>query len=208
MSLFITLEGIEGSGKSTQIKLLKKALSKKGHRLVLTREPGGTLIGDQIRHILLTPKNKIMIPLCELLLYEACRAQHVQEKIHPALKAGKVVISDRYFDASTVYQGAARKLPKNLVKNLNQIAIQGIKPHLTFILDCPVSMGLGRMKKRYRSAKQIDRIELEKKSFHEKIRKGYLQLSKKEPKRVKVIDATQSPKDIHKDILKWVSKKI
>ena len=156
MSRFITLEGVEGSGKTTQILLLKKALRKKGLKVILTREPGGTPIGDQIRRILLDRKNKKMTALTELLLYEAGRAQHVSEKIRPALKQNKIVISDRYYDASTAYQGAARSLPPALVKNLNQIAAQGVKPDLTFILDLPVSVGLSRMKKRYSSSKKID----------------------------------------------------
>ena len=208
MSRFITLEGVEGSGKTTQILLLKKALRKKGLKVILTREPGGTPIGDQIRRILLDRKNKKMTALTELLLYEAGRAQHVSEKIRPALKQNKIVISDRYYDASTAYQGAARSLPPALVKNLNQIAAQGVKPDLTFILDLPVSVGLSRMKKRYCSSKKIDRIELEKEAFHKKIRQGYLKLAKKEPGRIKVIDANQTPKDIHTEIMQWIQSKI
>ena len=208
MSRFITLEGVEGSGKTTQILLLKKALRKKGLKVILTREPGGTPIGDQIRRILLDRKNKKMTALTELLLYEAGRAQHVSEKIRPALKQNKIVISDRYYDASTAYQGAARSLPPALVKNLNQIAAQGVKPDLTFILDLPVSVGLSRMKKRYSSSKKIDRIELEKEAFHKKIRQGYLKLAKKEPGRIKVIDANQTHKDIHTEIMQWIQSKI
>ena len=141
MSLFITFEGGEGSGKTTQINLLKKVLQKKDHHVLITREPGGTTIGDQIRHILLDPKNKKMVPLTELLLYEAGRSQHVQEKILAALKKNIVVISDRYADASTVYQGYARKLSSNLVSKLNAIATSDLKPDLTIILDCPPKDG-------------------------------------------------------------------
>lgn len=208
MSLFITFEGIEGSGKTTQITLLKKALQKKGYSVLITREPGGTVIGDQIREVLLKRQNKKLVPLAELLLYEASRAQHVQEKIKPALQKGKVVISDRYSDASTVYQGVARALSTGLTDQLNRIATQNLKPHLTFILDCPVKTGLKRLLRRTISRTQFDRIEQEKISFHQKVRQGYLRLAKKEPHRVKVIDATGSAKKIHGDILKQVLKKL
>ncbi|HBQ21780.1 MAG: dTMP kinase [Deltaproteobacteria bacterium GWA2_38_16] len=205
MSLFITFEGGEGSGKTTQINLLKKVLQKKDHHVLITREPGGTTIGDQIRHILLDPKNKKMVPLTELLLYEAGRSQHVQEKILAALKKNIVVISDRYADASTVYQGYARKLSSNLVSKLNAIATSDLKPDLTIILDCPPKDGLKRVKE---SRHRFDRIEKEKKSFHDAIRKGYLKLAKSEPRRVKIVNALGSKKEIHEQILKLVFKKI
>ena len=207
MSLFITFEGIEGSGKTTQITLLKKALQKKGYSVLMTREPGGTMIGDQIREVLLKRQNKKLVPLAELLLYEASRAQHVQEKIQPALKKRKIVISDRYSDATTVYQGVARALSTDLTDKLNRIATQNLKPHLTLILDCPVQMGLGRVLKRV-SSFHLDRIEQEKISFHQKVRQGYLRLAKKEPHRVKVINASGPAKQIHSNILKQVLKKI
>lgn len=204
MSLFITFEGGEGSGKSTQIKLLKKALQKKGYTVFFTREPGGTVIGDQIRHILLDTKNKKMVPLTELLLYEAGRAQHVEEVIRPALKKRKIVISDRFFDATTVYQGVARHLNSSLVQNLNRIATGGLKPDLTIILDIPVGAGLKRIQK---GRHALDRIEVEKQSFHEAVRKGYLKLAKAEPKRVKIINALASVEEIHKNILNIVERK-
>lgn len=207
MSLFITFEGIEGSGKTTQITLLKKALQKKGYSVLITREPGGTVIGDQIREVLLKRQNKKLVPLAELLLYEASRAQHVQEKIKPALQKGKMVISDRYSDASTVYQGVARALSTGLTDQLNRIATQNLKPHLTLVLDCPVHMGLKRVVQRT-SSSHLDRIEQEKISFHQKVRQGYLRLAKKEPHRVKVIDTTGSTEKIHGDILKQVLKKL
>ncbi|MBI3017457.1 MAG: dTMP kinase [Deltaproteobacteria bacterium] len=207
MSLFITFEGIEGSGKTTQITLLKKALQKKGYSVLITREPGGTVIGDQIREVLLKRQNKKLVPLAELLLYEASRAQHVQEKIQPALKKRKIVISDRYSDATTVYQGVARALSTELTDKLNRIATENLKPHLTLVLDCPVHMGLGRVLKRT-SSSHLDRIEQEKISFHRKVRQGYLRLAKKEPHRVKVIDASGPAKQIHSNILQQVLKKI
>src|SRR3989338_1666436 len=207
MSLFITFEGIEGSGKTTQITLLKKALQKKGYSVLITLEPVGTVIGDQIREVLLKRQNKKLVPLAELLLYEASRAQHVQEKIQPAIKKRKIVISDRYSDATTVYQGVARSLSTDLTDKLNRIATENLKPHLTLVLDCPVQMGLGRVLKRT-SSSHLDRIEQEKISFHQKVRQGYLRLAKKEPRRVKVIDASGTASQIHGDILKQVLKKI
>jgi len=207
MNLFITFEGIEGSGKTTQITLLKKALQKKGYVVLTTREPGGTVIGDQIRNVLLKRQNKKLVPLAELLLYEASRAQHVQEKIWPALKKGKVVISDRYSDATTIYQGIARALSTKLTNHLNRIATQNLKPHLTLILDCPAHVGLKRILKRS-DFSHLDRIEQEKISFHQKVRQGYLRLAKKEPHRVKVIDARGSAQEIHQEILKEVAKKL
>lgn len=203
--LFITFEGGEGSGKSTQIRLLKKALEKRGHPVIVTREPGGTRIADQIRSILLDRNNKEMIPLTELFLYEASRAQHVAEVIQPMLKKGKTVISDRYADATTVYQGYARGLPSGQIHLLNSIATQYLKPGLTILLDCPIRLGFGRLRKLH---KKLDRIEQEKRIFHEKIRRGYLKIAKKEPKRVKVINGTRDPQEVHHDILKLVIKKV
>ncbi len=206
MSLFITFEGQEGSGKTTQIELLKQALQRKKYKVIITREPGGTAIGDQIRHILLDPKNKAMDSLTELLLYEASRAQHVAQVIRPALKRGQIVISDRYADASTVYQGMARQLGTQLVKHLNTIATQGLKPHLTIVLDCPLTMGLSRMKQRTHS--KLDRIEKEEKSFHAKVRHGYLTLAKQEPHRVKIIDGSKTKDEVHQTILNLILKKL
>lgn len=199
MSLFITFEGIEGAGKSTQIRLLEKALKVQKFSVVITREPGGSIIGNQIRKILLDPKNKKLTPLTELLLYEADRAQHVEEIITPALIEKKIVISDRYMDASTVYQGVARKLDDALVAKLNRIATRLLLPDLTIVLDCPPKEGFHRLKKR-----KLDRIEKEKLSFHEEIRRGYLELAKEFPRRVKVINGLQDPKRIHKQILNLI----
>lgn len=208
--LFITFEGGEGSGKSTQIRLLKKTLEKRGHHVIVTREPGGTHIADQIRSILLDRNNKEMIPLTELFLYEASRAQHVAEVIRPHLKKGNIVISDRYADATTVYQGYARGLPSEQIRLLNSIATSGdatqpLKPDLTILLDCPIRLGFGRLRRLH---KRLDRIEQEKRIFHERIRRGYLKIAKKEPKRVKVINGTRDPQEVHHDILKLVIKKM
>ena len=198
---FLTFEGGEGSGKTTQIGLLKKTLAQRGYNVRVTREPGGTFISDRIRDILLHPNHKKMVPLCELFLYEAARVQHVEEVILPLLKKGYIIISDRFSDASTVYQGIARGIPAALVKKLNQIATHYLKPHLTLILDCPVTEGFQRLK---REKRKLDRLEYEKKTFHEKIRHGYLWLAKKEPQRIKMIDATAPRLDIHEKILTLV----
>ena len=203
--LFITIEGIEGAGKTTQIDLLKTALEKRAVKVTVTREPGGTQISDQIRKILLSTKNRRMVPLCELFLYEASRAQHVQEVILPALKRGQIVISDRFYDASWVYQGYVRGISRKWVEKLNLFATGGLEPDLTLILDCPAEKGLARLRSR---KKKLDRLEKERRSFHERVRRGYLLLASSNPHRIKVIDGNRKPKEVHHDILKQVLKKI
>ncbi len=207
--LFITIEGGEGAGKTTQISSLKAALKRSGFKVTITREPGGTKISDQIRQILLSQKNRRMVPLCELFLYEASRAQHVQEVILPALKRGQIVISDRFYDASWVYQGYARggnsRKWRKWVEKLNLFATGGLEPDLTLILDCPVEKGLSRLRSR---KKKFDRLEKERRSFHERVRRGYLLLASSNPHRIRVIDGNRKPKEVHQDILKQVLKKI
>jgi dTMP kinase len=184
--LFITLEGIEGCGKSTQVGLLRVHLAETGFEVVVTREPGGTFIGEKIRHILLDTTNAGMEPMTELLLYEASRSQHVEEKIRPAIEAGKCVISDRFYDASTAYQGFARGIGAPKVMDLNLVATGGKKPDLTIVLDLPVATGLRRL------GQDLDRIEGETVEFHERVRKAYIEIAKIEPERVKIVDATGS----------------
>jgi dTMP kinase len=201
---FITFEGIEGCGKTTQIKLLDEYLRKKGVKTVLSREPGGTKIGDKIRSILLEPEHKEMTPLAELFLYEASRAQHINELIKPAVEAGKVVLCDRFADSSAAYQGAARLLAKELVDELNDIATGEIKPDLTIILDINSEEGLNRALVRGKP----DRFEQEKLDFHDRVRNGYLALAKKEPKRFIVIDGEKTVEEIHKEIISCISSAI
>ena len=193
MSLFITFEGIEGSGKTTQIRRLKRYLTQKGIPCKVTREPGGCPIGEKIRKILLNPDHREMVPLSELFLYEASRAQHVKEVIEPLLAKGVVVLCDRFSDASITYQGYGRKLDLGLVKRLNRLSSQGIKPHVTFLLDCPSDLGLKRAVQRnqVQRKEREERFEREKIQFHHRVRRGYLSLAKKEPHRVKVIDTRQ-----------------
>ncbi|MCD5401163.1 dTMP kinase [candidate division NPL-UPA2 bacterium] len=182
--IFITLEGPEGSGKSTQARKLSNYLEKKGLRTIVSREPGGTEIGQKVRKILLSPTSKGMEALTELFLYLAVRAQHVKEVIKPALSEGKIVISDRFLDATLAYQSYGRGLDRGLVNELNRLVIQGLKPDLTILLDIEIPQGMKRA--RGKSGKG-DRIEQEKTEFHQRVREGYLKLVKEEPERIKRI---------------------
>ncbi len=199
---FITFEGIEGSGKSTQAALLKAFLEEQGLEVLVTREPGGSPIGEQIRHVLLDPGNHGMVPLAELLLYEASRCQHVEAVIRPALERGNAVICDRFFDASTAYQGYARGLGIKMVGELNLVATGGRKPDLTIVLDLPVEMGLRRL------GRNLDRIEREAVEFHERVRQGYLRIAEDEPDRVKVVNAAGTVDDTFSDVKDLVEKLI
>ncbi len=185
---FITLEGVEGSGKTTQMALLHDRLEADGHRVLLTREPGGTPIAEAIRGILLDPANTALSPVAELLLYEAARAQNVAERIRPALEEGRIVICDRFADSTTAYQGAGRVLPRDAVRELHRLATGALWPDLTIVLDLPVEEGL----KRAGAAHTRDRIEREPVEFHERVRREFLRIAESEPRRVKVIDAAQS----------------
>lgn len=205
--MFITFEGIEGCGKTTQIKLLIPVLQAKGYECIATREPGATQIGHKIRAILLDAAYSTMLPLTELLLYEADRAQHVHEVIKPALAANKVVVSDRFFDATTVYQGYARGLDLKLIEQIHRLVFGGLKPDLTLILDLPVDLGLKRAWQRINSQSgglPEDRFEKEAFAFHERVRQGYLTLAGGEPERFRVVDASRNPQTIHKDIVEIV----
>ncbi len=194
---FISIEGPDGSGKSTQIKLLKEYLEKKGYEILITREPGGTKISEAIRGIILDKTFVEMDYMTEALLYAAARAQLMAEVIKPALTAGKFVICDRFVDSSAVYQGMARGLGVETVYELNGFAIQNVMPGLTIHLDLPASVGITRKK----NQAELDRMELEALNFHEKVADGYRQLAKMAPDRIYTIDATQSVEEIHKQIL-------
>ncbi len=204
---FITFEGIEGCGKTTQIKLLASALKGDGRDIVLTREPGGTTIGERIRSVLLDSAHRQMAPIAELLLYAAARNQHVEEVIIPSLEAGKTVLCDRYADATTAYQGAARNIDPEVLKAVHEVATEGLWPKLTLLLDLPASEGLGRALERNRGsaeASREDRFEREALDFHERVRTGYLAIAKREPKRFAVIDASGEVEDVHERILSAV----
>ena len=203
--MFITFEGTEGSGKTTQIGRLVKELSEANYSVQSTREPGGTTVGDQIRSILLNPLNERLFPTSELLLYAASRAQHVREVIVPALKNGKIVISDRFADASVAYQSYGRNLNLTLITQLNRIATDGLVPDLTFLLDLPVEIGLQRASS---SRGTLDRIEREKLEFHRRVQTGYLSIAEEAPDRIKVVDATKSMDVIYQEIWSTIQKKI
>ena len=198
--MFITFEGIDGVGKSTQLDLLEAWLIKQGHEVVRTMEPGGTELGQEIRHLLLHRKGNVA-PRAEALLYAADRAHHVTTKIEPALAAGKVVLSDRYFDSSIAYQGAARQLEVNEVRDISLWAVGGLEPDLTFLLDMPAAQALSR---RNDTGTEPDRLESEEVSFFERARTQYLELATAD--RFEVIDATMSVQDIHKAVLARVEK--
>jgi len=209
--MFITFEGIEGSGKTTQIKRLVAALQAKGYDCVLTREPGATKIGEKIRAILLDANHTAMLPITELLLYEADRAQHVREVIEPALAANNVVVSDRFSDATTVYQGYARGYDLKVIEQMHRMVLGQLKPDLTIVLDLPVELGLKRAWKRIRNQNgslSEDRFEREELVFHEEVRQGYLTLASLEPERFRVIDASGEPEMVHKDVVEVVLNRL
>ena len=206
--MFITLEGIEGSGKTTQIRQLSTYIEATGYRCVTTREPGGTSIGDKIRAILLNPENNDLSPISELLLYMADRAQHLNSLIKPALDAGKIVLCDRYFDATVVYQGIARGLDTELIYSLHRLLFEDLKPEVTFLLDLPPSVGLARAWKQIDDGKRSggeSRFEEETLAFHEKVRAGYLDLARLETERFTVIDASQDEQQVQMDIREVLS---
>lgn len=209
MSLFITFEGTEGCGKSTQIELLANYFAEQQKFHILTREPGATSIGKQIRTILLSRESTGIVPLTELLLYAADRAQHCEQIIRPALQSNKIVLCDRFFDSTTAYQEGGRQLSKELVSEINQLATQGLKPDLTFLLDLPVELGIQRALKRAALTQDTqDRFEREQISFHERVQKKYHEIAKADPKRFVIIDASLSIQEIHQNIVQILSKKI
>jgi len=201
MSLFITFEGGEGCGKSVQAKALFRRLSRLNIPAVLTHEPDGTPFGKKLGRWLKWAQGTDISPLTELLLFNASRAQLVAEVIQPGLESGKVVISDRYADSTTAYQGYGRRLDLDMVKAANSAATQGLKPDLTILLDIPVEEGLARKR-----AKKQDRFERETLVFHRRVREGYLELARADPERWLVVDASQSREKIAQIIWQRVSQ--
>ena len=201
--LFITFEGIEGCGKTTQAELLADYFRQQGREVLLTREPGGPKISESIRKILLSKDNYEMLPETEMLLYMASRSQHTGEWIIPAIESGKDVISDRYYDSSIAYQGAARKIERNIIDIIIKYATFGLRPDLTFLIDLPVEKGLSRLK-----IGHIDRLEQESLEFHNKVREGFLKIAESEKKRYIVIDGNKTVEGIHKIIIKKVKEYI
>lgn len=206
MSLFITLEGPEGSGKTSAIKCVKAELEKLGFDIVMTREPGGTDISEQIRNVILNRSNTKMDSITEALLYAASRRQHLVEKIWPSLKEGKIVICDRYLDSSLAYQGYARGIGVDKILSINDHATEGTFPELTLLFDVTPEVGLARINAN--SKREVNRLDLEKISFHKKVRQGYLNLAKAYPDRYVIIDASQPQDKVASDTLKIILERI
>lgn len=195
---FVTIEGIEGAGKSSLSEALFERLSLYGREIVVTREPGGTKLGDSIRRVLL--ESEKLSDRAELLLFEAARAQHIDDVILPALRRGAVVICDRYTDSSIAYQSGARGIDAELVEELNRFATNGLSPNLTILLDLPAEVGLARQTK-------VDRISSEGIAFHESVRRGYLNQASAEPQRFVIVDATRSFDEVTREVTGIIAAK-
>ncbi|SMO63399.1 dTMP kinase [Balnearium lithotrophicum] len=201
--MFITFEGIEGCGKSTQSKLLFEELIDRGFSVVLTREPGGTEASEEIRRIILKKWEERFTPFAELSLYEAARSLHVENLIRPSLNEGAVVICDRFTDSTVAYQGYGRGLSLELIERLNLEATGGLRPDLTFLLDLPVEAAFKRLER-----KSLDRMESEERSFHERVREGFLEIAEREKERVVVLDGTQDVEEIFNHVLRIVLERL
>lgn len=204
MSFFITLEGPDGSGKTRQAMLLSQQLGALDHDVLLTREPGGTEIGEQIRQVLTSLDNTLMDPRAEFLLFSASRAQHVHERIRPHLERGGIVVCDRFFDASLAYQGYGHRLDLDALRAITSFATQGLIPDLTFLLDLPVEQGLQR-REQDGDWNRLDAYDLE---FHRRVRQGYLALARSQPGRWAVIDGLQEVDRIHDEIIRTVETRL
>ncbi|WP_126424656.1 dTMP kinase [Brevibacillus marinus] len=195
--LFITFEGPDGAGKTTQVEAFARALRQQGYDVLVTREPGGTPLSDKIRALLLDPAHKEMADATEVLLYAAARAQHVQEKVIPALQSGRIVVCDRFVDASIAYQGYGLGLAVAEIVEINRFAAAGLQPDRTYLLDIPVSVGRLRLGQRER----LDRIEQKGEQYHQRVRNGFRQIAEQYPQRVRLIDANRSIEQVHAEIM-------
>ncbi|MFI3291181.1 MAG: dTMP kinase [Opitutales bacterium] len=204
--IFISFEGSEGSGKSTQIKLLKEYFEEMGRECLLCREPGGTKISEKIRELLLSKKSDNMSPTCELLLFTAARAQLVEEVIKPALAEGKVVISDRFYDSTIAYQGVARSLDMSAVKFVNDFCVNGTMPDITILLDLEASQGVARAK--LRDGDNTDRMGDQKLEFYDAVRNAYLDIAKANQSRFVVINSQSGIKESFEDIKLAIQSKV
>ncbi len=200
--IFITVEGTDGSGKTTQIKLMEEYFKGKGYEVVLSREPGGTKVSEMIRDLVLDPANTDIAPVTEMILYAAARAQHVAQVIKPAVEAGKIVICDRFVDSSYAYQGCGRGVDLKIVADVNRVAIDGMIPDMTFFLDVDPELALRRRV----NATGADRIEQEKIDFHRRVYEGYKNMALLFPDRIKTIDANKSIKDISFQINEYLKE--
>lgn len=204
--MFITLEGPEGSGKTTAVKTAVAKLEEMGYQIVQTREPGGTPIAEQIRNVILDKGNTAMDSRTEALLYAASRRQHLTEKVWPAIKEGKIVICDRYLDSSLAYQGGARGLGVDNILNINMFATEGTFPDLTLLFDLDPQIGLERINKN--ANREVNRLDLEKLDFHNKVRQTFLDLAKRYPERYVIIDAAKSQEEVAKDTLNAILSRL
>ena len=204
--MFITIEGPEGSGKTTAVNYAVNKLEEMGYQIVRTREPGGTPIAEQIRNVILDKANTSMDKRTEALLYAAARRQHLVEKVWPALKEGKIVICDRYLDSSLAYQGGARKLGIDNVLNVNMFATEGTFPDLTLLFDIEPELGLARISAN--SDREVNRLDLEKLDFHKTVRNTFLELAKRYPERFVIIDASKSREEVADTTLKAILSRI
>lgn len=201
---FITFEGIDGSGKSTQLRMLAGGLRERGVDLIMSQEPGGTPLGRRLRDAFLETEENVA-PMAELLLFAADRAQHVEFLIKPALANGRVVISDRYADATFAYQGAGRGFDEKTVNKVIKLATGGLKPELTLFFDIPVTTALSRMSSRGESGERSNRMDFETVEFYERVRDSYLGIARREPKRFIVLDASGSVEEIHRQVFDIVA---
>lgn len=202
-STFITFEGIEGCGKTTQAELLYQWLLDSGREVVLTREPGGTPIAEEVRRLILKSGGEYFPPFSELCLYLAARGFHVENLIKPSLDKGMWVICDRFVDSTVAYQGYGRGIDVHLIEKLNEEVTGGVKPELTFLIDVPVEVGLSRIRNRTQ-----DRLESERINFHERVRNGFLEIARANPQRVVVVNGTGSAKEVFKTVLKTLLEKL
>jgi dTMP kinase len=209
LSLFITFEGIEGCGKTTQIGHLTSFLKRVHRPFLLTREPGGTEVGEQIRKILLSSENVGIEPMAELFLYAAARVQHLRQVIFPALREEKIVLCDRFLDATIAYQGYGRGLDLDWIAAIHRHAMEEVKPDLTFLLDLPVEEGLKRAQKRIEGQTiKEDRFEKENLAFHQRVRGGYLLLARQDPQRIIMLDGMKEKHILHQEIISHLPKGI
>ncbi|MDQ6785478.1 MAG: dTMP kinase [Acidobacteriota bacterium] len=202
---FITFEGIDGSGKSTQLRMLADSLRIQGFDVLTTREPGGTLLGRRLREVFLETEETVA-PLAELLLFAADRAQHVNFLVKPALAEGKIVVSDRYADATFAYQGAGRGFSEDTINQVIKLATDGLAPDLTLFFDLPVGDALARTVVRSTNGEKKNRMDEETAEFYTRVRQAYLDISKREPERFRVVDALGSPQEVHARVLEIAAK--
>jgi dTMP kinase len=212
---FITFEGLDGTGKSTQLRKLANALRAAGHEVVETREPGGTATGEKIRKVLLDSKTEALSPFAEMALMFASRAQHIAEVIEPGVAAGKFVLCDRFTDSTEAYQGSGRKLGSESVRELHRVLCKGLQPDLTILLDSNPHLSLSRARRRNTRAKKAaghahdeNRFEQETRAFFSRVREGYAVIAKRDPNRVITVDASGTPGQTHRKIMELVGKKL